>query len=728
MDHDYGDFYNVSSFDEFDRKIRPLSNGEKGKIFEDFASYYFRLLFGAGDYYKIEDAPCRLLEELHLPLQDKGVDAVFTGEGGGGGYSSLQAKYRSKGTLGHREVSTYVSLHYYSNLFKSGVVFTSAKKVSPLIRREDFLVITYWELKRDCGPEFWENLRRLRKGDKVEWKRAEPEPFQVDILRKVDEHFRHQSVGRLIAACGTGKTLIGFWTAERLMSQRTLIIVPTLVLLAQTYDRWRKELRSRGLPVEFLLVGSEEDLPESHDFVITTTEENIQRSGAPVVISTYKSCHLLGGVPFDLIIYDEAHHTSGNNDTYFRRSLSLLGARKLFLTATGEGLDDEHGGIICEYTIQQAIKDGQLSDYRVVTCLVTGGHVEGLIEENKYLKVDGVELSAKLYKVASMISRALVDLDLRRLILYSNRKDIARVVLESVQAEGYEKAFLTGEEKGRKRKCVLERFENSPRAILSSVRVISEGLDVEGCDSVCFVEPRRSSRDIIQCIGRCLRKARSRPKNIAHILVPVMAPDGDDFLSLGGEEYAKIVGVLQALARGDRYVEEKILVYSPRRRRYTIDSRPHSPGIEAVEIDLARFRARILLKTFSRHGDYVDEGSSLLRLENMRRWKEGLDLLLTPHDCLLFLGGVPPIIGVKDWFAYALPESIRDLVRGRFYATLEEFSQACHFLGLRSTKAYMKKSHRDPRLPPLEYIEIGLYYPLDPYFNLQSYLLPSDDY
>jgi predicted helicase len=155
-------------------------------------------------------------------------------------------------------------------------------------------------------------------------------------------------------ACGTGKTLVAFWLAEAMNAQRTLILVPSLSLLAQTLREWRENATGpfEALPVcsdetvrgEDLLVSHTNDLP----FPVTTDAGEIaaflRGRGPRVVFSTYQSSPKIhealaaGRVPsFDLAIADEAHRIAGSIAQDFGTILddqAIRADRRLFMTAT----------------------------------------------------------------------------------------------------------------------------------------------------------------------------------------------------------------------------------------------------------------------------------------------------------------------------------------------------------------------------------------------------------
>ncbi len=68
--------------------------------------------------------------------------------------------------------------------------------------------------------------------------RKEPKPHQWEAVNDVVKGFKESDRGQLVMACGTGKTLVGLWVSKRLQAKRTLVLLPSLTLLAQTLRNW----------------------------------------------------------------------------------------------------------------------------------------------------------------------------------------------------------------------------------------------------------------------------------------------------------------------------------------------------------------------------------------------------------------------------------------------------------------------------------------------------------
>jgi len=184
---------------------------------------------------------------------------------------------------------------------------------------------------------------------------SRPHPYQRDAIDQVVKSFDQHDRGQLIMACGTGKTLTALFVRETLAAERTLVLVPSLSLLAQTLREWTAHSTQA---FNFLAVCSDETMAEPDQVVANTSELGFpvttdpaeiatfvrRRSDPRVVFASYQSspeiaeAFQLGRVPaFDLVIADEAHRCAGRVSSSFGTVLSsesIKADRRLFTTAT----------------------------------------------------------------------------------------------------------------------------------------------------------------------------------------------------------------------------------------------------------------------------------------------------------------------------------------------------------------------------------------------------------
>lgn len=389
--------------------------------------------------------------------------------------------------------------------------------------------------------------------------------------------------GQLRAACGTGKTKIGLWSAQRLVSTGGIVVVtvPTVGLVGQTLSEWAQVHPDHTA----LAVCSDhtvaEDLPTAASESVeldevglgdilepVTTDSDVvaawlrrpTTSALRLIVGTHKSAHVIGeglqqaATEAELLIVDEAHRTAGHAD---KRSAVihdddvLPARRRLYMTATPRvftagknqivvSMDDESvfGPILFDYPFSEAIKDGYLDDYRLLVVGVTKAEVLAV------LRTAAQELSPKASlptehaaMVQAAIARAAVHYDLRRVLAFCPRvadaKEFADTFADTMRslpprsrpARPVHARHVSGYMKHKVRREILATLATPPDdgwSIISNARCLAEGIDVPAVDAVAFTAPKESTVDIVQAIGRALRLVPGQDAGVATILVPIL--------------------------------------------------------------------------------------------------------------------------------------------------------------------------------------------------------------
>lgn len=124
--------------------------------------------------------------------------------------------------------------------------------------------------------------------------RKKPYPHVREAIRATVRGFKDADRGQLLMACGTGKTLAAMWIAERLASKRTLILVPSLSLLAQTLREWSTNATK---PFDYLAVCSDETVIGEDKFVQHTAELGLPVTTDPDVIASTVRAQAVRGLP-----------------------------------------------------------------------------------------------------------------------------------------------------------------------------------------------------------------------------------------------------------------------------------------------------------------------------------------------------------------------------------------------------------------------------------------------
>ncbi|CAM5666639.1 Helicase OS=Kitasatospora aureofaciens OX=1894 GN=GCM10010502_68740 PE=4 SV=1 [Kitasatospora aureofaciens] len=309
--------------------------------------------------------------------------------------------------------------------------------------------------------------------------------FQKDAVAAAVRQVKNGGRATVVAATGSGKTLIAAGCARRLAARGVvLVLVPTIELLEQTAEAWSLKGGRRGLTVAAC---SREEALESAEAggriraQVTTQAARITdlvaaaKPGEPVTVyATYASlerivqAHQLHGLPaWDLVVVDEAHRTAGSDGKAWaavHADDQVPAARRLYFTATpriaddrrakdgladlatgadadGEGdggqalpalcsMDDEaiYGPTVYTWTLGQGIEHGYLADYRVLVPVVTDEDLRDLLNLPAVADLRTQRSNEDLLRLALQVAvlRAVADLDLRRVITFHSRVAGAR--------------------------------------------------------------------------------------------------------------------------------------------------------------------------------------------------------------------------------------------------------------------------------------------------------------
>ncbi|MFK8851325.1 Helicase associated domain protein [Streptomyces sp. Ac-502] len=403
--------------------------------------------------------------------------------------------------------------------------------------------------------------------------------------------------GQLHAACGSGKTLMSVRAAARLVPDTGLLVVftPSLALVAQTITEWRAASRVDAV----LAVCSDDTVTDAPAHLadipaqVSTDPAGITKwllggAGRRLVVATYASGHRLAQalrdahVTADLAVHDEAHHLAGRADYVTRRILDdafLPARRRLFMTATpriddlraqtGDGLTMSDTGVfgpvLFSYPWARAISEGHLDDYRVVIAGIGESELLELLtdDEHRHVQEPGAP-DARVLAAQAVLGKAARQYGLRRVLAFCHRLDaaaefsrtlpatLARLPAGQRPAGAVHSERITGEHTHAQRERILDTLREPPDAwtVLTNVRCLSEGVDVPAVDAVLFTHPKRSQVDIVQAVGRALR--RSGPAATATVIVPIVVPDsGEPVGDLDPGEYRVLWQVLRALRAHD---------------------------------------------------------------------------------------------------------------------------------------------------------------------------------
>ena len=383
-------------------------------------------------------------------------------------------------------------------------------------------------------------------------------PHQVQALADLTRAFAVHDRALVVLPCGAGKTLIAAAHAAASEAATTLVLVPSLALLAQTLREWR---RLPGWSFDALLVcsdpttsagaaelaedGEEGVAPGAVDLSceraqVTTNPGEVDRflrrarpGRAQVVFATYHSAPVVAAgqaraeVGFDLAVCDEAHRLAGNPRQEFLAALDprqIVARRRLFMTATPrlcgpEGLSmsdaQTFGPLAHEVTFGDAIRAGLLCDYRVLVVSVSGEAPTGLASI-------GADAAGRSADPLALTPAALVEAvdghGVSRVLSFHGRVAKAEAFAQTVDAvrtpggRRVAARHVSGAMPTERRSAALAWLagpvaEGEVR-VLSNARVLSEGVDVPSVDAVLFADARSSPVSLLLIRSTWLAKIR----------------------------------------------------------------------------------------------------------------------------------------------------------------------------------------------------------------------------
>ena len=335
-----------------------------------------------------------------------------------------------------------------------------------------------------------------------------------------------------------------------------------------------------------------------------------------VVFGTYQSIEVLGkaqkdGFPeFDLIIADEAHRTTGakalgdeaSSFTKVHSNLNVKGTKRLYQTATPKlygsdakkkaeensivisSMDDEtlYGSVFYRLGFGDAISHDILTDYKLMVLAVDETVVQkdmqkSLADSENGLNIDDVgriigvwngmikresfsdKVSGEPMQRAIAFSRTIEDS--KR--LSQQFENVVNDYLNSDEGYSVNVRHVDGSMNALEKNEALDWLasddlpEDSAR-ILSNVRFLTEGIDVPNLDAIIFLSPRKSQVDIVQAVGRIIRKFEG--KDYGYIILPIVVPEGATPESIldNNKTYDVIWQVLNALRSVDERFEATI--------------------------------------------------------------------------------------------------------------------------------------------------------------------------
>jgi superfamily II DNA or RNA helicase len=604
-----GLYRDLRSFYELETRIAALPEElDRGDAFEVFTEAYLctSRVFQVAELWPVGQVPLDVRRTLNLPADAKGIDGVLRTKVGLD--VPYQVKFRiGRPLLGVAEVAPFLGVteRAADRLLISNTDTHATDIVNRdglrFLRGTDFDALTPDDL---TAISDWLDARPA-----VHPRAVPRDPDQRQAIAKIGETLRSQVRATVVMPCGTGKTLVQLWAAEQHGAQTVLVLVPSLALLSQTLAEWSRHT-AWGDRFEYLCVCSDPSVSAEQDAIIiratdvpfhVDTDPAIVRAfldrplgdAVRVVFCTYQSAAVVaaginGLTPFDLGIFDEAHKTTGPKDGVFALALDdarLAIRKRLFLTATPRHIDIRHrdkegdfrvasmddsavyGPRAYQQSFAEAVDLKIICDYKVVVAVVDPEEVTAFALKHGITLVEGDQQATRWVAGQIAISKAITATGSTKVITFHSRVQHADVFASDGPRgirrylDGFTVDHVNGRQRVSDRKRVLAGFRDATRRLVTNARCLTEGVDLPAVDMVAFIDPRKSRIDIVQAVGRAMRRPQAGTKELGYVVVPVLlAPDdtGSVEEACAHTDWKDLIDVLAALREHDARLDETI--------------------------------------------------------------------------------------------------------------------------------------------------------------------------
>ncbi|WP_367750157.1 type ISP restriction/modification enzyme [Helicobacter pylori] len=626
----------ISAYTLIKEKLQAIPNQRhKGSLFEKISKQFLLEHDSANEYESID-----LWSdwELRGKERDKGIDIVITTSNKE--YIAVQCKFHQN-SISLNDIATFLT-QLQSGVgdvrFKKGIIISTSHLTSEALNTIEQI--------RSAGMGI--DIDEITEEDfiysQIDWEKFDPtqselplcdkkspRSHQTEAINATKEYFSSpkNTRGKLIMACGTGKTYTSLKIMEALDPKITLFLAPSIALLSQTFREYAQE---KSEPFYASIVCSDDKVGKSKDEdnddinfselplkpstrledILSTHKKAQKENKRFIIFSTYQSALRIkeaqeaGLNGIDLVICDEAHRTVGamyssnerddkNAFTLCHSDKNIKAKQRLYMTATPKvysesskakakekdnviySMDDEEifGEEIYTLNFSQAIALDLLTDYKVIILAVRKENLSGVTNSvNKkisQLKAEGTKLDKKLINnefVCKIVGthKGLAKQDLivldeenkedhnlqhqydtapsQRAISFcksintsKNIKDSFETIMECYDEELKKKSFnnlkisidhIDGTMNCKDRLEKLEnlnQFKPNTCKVLSNARCLSEGVDVPALDSVIFFDGKSAMVDIIQAVGRVMRKAKRKKRG--YIILPIALEESE---------------------------------------------------------------------------------------------------------------------------------------------------------------------------------------------------------
>jgi superfamily II DNA or RNA helicase len=570
----------------------------------------------------------------------------------------------------------------------------------------------------------------------------EPYKYQKDVLDNIQNYYFQNNIGKLIWACGLGKTLMTLYIINIMKFKSIIIGVPSTNLQKQ----WIQNILNMGQNKDsILLIGGDEY--ENIKRAVKYTREDISifikkyKAISPVfIISTYHSCSNLvdENICVDFKVGDEAHHLVGvenENNKGFRKFHKITSVKSIYLTATEKIIDTDNdtivenksnkysmndeaifGKYIDIKSVKWAIDNNKITDYNVLVIKNTIDEVDHIIRTLK-INVKDKTIFISCYMCLKSLEKYE---DLTHILLYTNTvkeaeqakkyiDDILSLNIISIDKEKIYNNALHSNNNETKNKLLdkeINKFKNMQYGIISCIYIFGEGFDMPKLNGVCIASNMKSIIRIVQYLLRPNRLESGNPLKKAYQIIPYI--DNDNWGEENNKSYENVRNIISQMRNVDENIEHKIKVLTQEYdKKEDADKKyiqPNYNNFNENDNELCKLKLRLrysksLHSNFTEEEDeynYVRSINISLNIKSKYEYINSEDkhanYISNPEDYFKSKGVW------KNWYHFYGNDTNN-------YVSKDELIKICKKNNVRSSEDYIKlcESHEELPKEPAEY-------------------------
>ncbi|MEY3422693.1 MAG: hypothetical protein RIR48_3018 [Bacteroidota bacterium] len=221
-----------------------------------------------------------------------------------------------------------------------------------------------------------------------------------------------------------------------------------------------------------------------------------------------------------------------------------------------------YGEVFTQMTFKEAIELDLLTDYKVITIEVGKSEISDFIKQNNLVQLsDKWKKETEARSLASMLAlrKAMEIFPIKNAVSFHSsidkairNKELQDHISTTYHYQPIISYSVSGKQPTAKRNRIVQEFAKNERALITNAKCLTEGVDVPNIDCIVFADPRKSKVDIVQAMGRALRKKEG--KEWGYVVLPVVYDEETN--EIDNENFKEIVSILRGLATNDSRIIE----------------------------------------------------------------------------------------------------------------------------------------------------------------------------